>query len=98
MQIICTYDEYDRFEKMFQQMGYHAGEYVPDSVELEEEIIPNLKKYIKFLMWIDMTGTQTEANRYVRKLIHDILLKNITLVDELPENVQTVTEKEKKES
>lgn len=90
MEIICTYDEYDRFEKAFHQMDYQAGEYVPDTVELEEEILPNLKKYITFLMWIDTTGVQTEENRYVRKLIHKILLENITLVDELPERCQEV--------
>lgn len=90
MEIICTYDEYDRFEEVFHQMDYQAGEYVPDTVELEEEILPNLKKYITFLMWIDTTGVQNEENRYVRKLIHNILLKNITLVDELPEKCQEV--------
>lgn len=81
---ICSYDEYDRFERTFSEMSYQAGEYTPTSEELELEIIPNLKEYITFLLWIDMTGLETEENRYVRKMIHRILIQNIELVEEIP--------------
>lgn len=57
MEIICTYDEYDRFEEVFHQMDYQAGEYVPDTVELEEEILPNLKKYITIMFLLQSMKT-----------------------------------------
>lgn len=87
MKFVCTFEEYDRFEELFQSMEYQAGEYVPSDEDMEEYILPDLPKYVTFLLWIDLTGTEVEKNLLMRKRIHSILSKTIELVDELPEEL-----------
>ena len=92
MKFVCTFEEYDRFEGLFQSMEYQAGEYVPSDEDMEEYILPDLPKYVTFLLWIDLTGTEVEENLLMRKRIHSILSKTIELVDELPEELWDVEE------
>ena len=67
MRIICSYDDYDCLEEIFERMSFKADEYVPTMDELKNEVEPNIQKYIKFLLWVDLTGIKTEENLLERK-------------------------------
>ncbi len=81
MQIVCSYDDYDHLEEIIQKMIFKADEYVPTMEELKKEIEPNIEEYIKFLLWIDITGIKTEENELERKEVRRLLREYFVLVE-----------------
>ena len=76
MKIVCTYDEYDKMEEIFNEMYFKASDY-----DLSERIIPNLSKYVVFLFWIDLTGHDTEENKEIRRMIRKLLTEKVELIE-----------------
>lgn len=87
MRIICSYDDYDRLEEIFERMSFKADEYVPTMDELKNEVEPNIQKYIKFLLWVDLTGIKTEENSLERKEIQRLLREYLVLTEN-PERLE----------
>ena len=81
--IICTYDDYDKYMDLFQEMNFKAMDYVPEKKELLNTIIPNLRKFIVLLMWIDETGYETEDNKECRAIIRRTLTNCLDLRESL---------------
>ncbi len=73
---------FEEYCNTFDQMDYRADDYCPTKEEIEEEIIPNLEKYLPFILWIDETGFDTEKNRSNRKIINDLLKNNMEICEE----------------
>lgn len=90
MRIVCSYDDYDHLEEIIQKMIFKADEYVPTMEELKKEIEPNIGEYIKFLLWIDITGIKTEENELERKEIQRLLREYLVLV----ENTENLNEED----
>ena len=72
-EIKCTYEVYEKYCKAFQEMKDKAGSY--------QRIYPELEKYILFLLWIEMTGYDTEENKKNRQIICTILKEELKLVE-----------------
>ena len=81
VKIVCTYDEYDKMEEIFNKMYFKASDYVPTMYDLSERIIPNLSKYVVFLFWIDLTGHDTEENKEIRRMIRKLLTEKVELIE-----------------
>lgn len=79
--IICTYDDYDKYMELFQQMNFKAMDYVPDKKDLVNIIFPNISKFVVLLMWIDETGFETEENKETRALIRKFLTTSLELIE-----------------
>ena len=82
--IQCTFDDYDKFCDMYRTMDYPAADYVPTEKDLKE-ITLNVDRYVKFLIWIDVSGYDTEENKKMRKKIRHLLQKVLILVDKIEE-------------
>lgn len=67
----CSYEE---AKKVMKNMTFQAFDYVPSMEELEKEILPNMKKYFSFLLWIMLTGHETEENKSTRDFIQKQLM------------------------
>ena len=87
-QIYCTFEDYDKFCEVFDNMFYKTNGYAPTLEEIHSRISPNLNEYIVFLIWILETGVDTEENKECRDAIREILNQNFLLVEELPEGVE----------
>ncbi len=79
---LMSYDDYDKYNEVFDTMPDKANDYAPNLGELRSEIEPELQKYIFFLMWVDRTGYQTEENEKSRKYIRRLLRQNMELSDQ----------------
>lgn len=80
-EIKCTYEVYEKYCKAFQEMKDKAGSYTPTENEIYQRIYPELEKYILFLLWIGMTGYDTEENKKNRQIICTILKEELKLVE-----------------
>ena len=60
-----------------------AGSYAPTEHEIYQEIYPHLEKYILFILWIDLTGYDTDENKKSRKIIHLILQEELNIVEDI---------------
>lgn len=80
-EIKCTYEVYEKYCKAFQEMKDKAGSYTPTENEIYQRIYPELEKYILFLLWIEMTGYDTEENKKNRQIICTILKEELKLVE-----------------
>lgn len=67
----CSYQE---AKSIMEKMNFRALEYVPTKEEMEKEILPNIKLYFSFLLWIELTGYETEENKKIRELIQRHLM------------------------
>lgn len=76
-----TQGQYKEFRKITKKMDVKAGEYVPSDEEMED-ILLHPGEYINFLMWIIMTGRETDRNAKTRKAIQDILESRVVIVKE----------------
>ena len=76
-EIKCTYEVYEKYCKAFQEMKDKAGSYTPTENEIYQRIYPELEKYILFLLWIEMTGYDTEENKKNRQIICTILKEEL---------------------
>lgn len=56
LNILCTYESFEECYEVFEGMNFKANDYVPSFQILYDVILPDLRKYIKYLMWIDETG------------------------------------------
>lgn len=56
----CSYQE---AKSIMEKMNFRALDYVPTKEEMEKEILPNIKLYFSFLLWIELTGYETEENK-----------------------------------
>lgn len=72
---------YEKYCKAFQEMKDKAGSYTPTGNEIYQRIYPELEKYILFLLWIEMTGYDTEENKKNRQIICTILKEELKLVE-----------------
>lgn len=81
--IQCTFEDYDKYEELFQNMYFQAGRFAPTVGELKQVILPNLEGYILFLLWIDITGIETADNTESHQLIRQVLRQNLELVDSI---------------
>ena len=80
----CTFDDYDKCCDLYEHMDYQAADYVPTEAEFKE-IEQHIDIYIKFLIWIDISGYDTEENVKMRKKIRRLLKDRLILVDEIKE-------------
>lgn len=71
----------EKYCKAFQEMKDKAGSYTPTENEIYQRIYPELEKYILFLLWIEMTGYDTEENKKNRQIICTILKEELKLVE-----------------
>lgn len=78
-EIKCTYEVYEKYCKAFQEMKDKAGSYTPTENEIYQRIYPELEKYILFLLWIEMTGYDTEENKKNRQIICTILKERFSI-------------------
>lgn len=85
MRIIISAEDFEKYCKVFDQMKWQAGKYAPTEEEINNRILPNMKDYALFLIWIDCTGVETPANKKSREWIRDILRDSLEIIEEKEE-------------
>lgn len=78
--INITEEQLSNMYKIFDNMDLKANDYVPKKDELDE-IMDNLVEYMKFLMWIEETGYETEENKDMRARINKIIKDELNITD-----------------
>lgn len=79
--IICTDEDFEKYCEVFDKMTFQAENYVPTLKEIKTVIVPNLPKYMLFLLWIDCTGYETNNNAKIRRLIRQIIHNNLKIIN-----------------
>ena len=79
-----TYDEYDETEDRLLDLDYAADGWWPTKEDLKNKLKLNNKSDVEFLMWILATNPEPDYpdEKESRKLIKDILYKNLELVED----------------
>ena len=77
----CSYKQYDKLLAIIEQMQVRADDYAPSVEEINTRVLPNLEKYMAFLIWIDDTGYDTDENVEARQYIKEIVKTSLQLYD-----------------
>lgn len=82
MRITISEEDFEKYCEVFDRMKWQAKEYAPTVEEIQKEILPNMKQYALFLIWIDCTGEETPANKESREWIREILKESLEIIRE----------------
>lgn len=82
--IKCTESDFKTLTEQLNNLDKAAGDYCPqkeDVVKILEQKAPyDLAYYIRFFLWIVLTGTTTEENMDNREFLSGIIAKNIQII------------------
>lgn len=86
MIIKCRENDYQRLIRIFHKMKEKPYEFVPTRWDLEKYIIPNLNKWIIFLLWIKEMGIETTENKVIRNDICKLIDTTLVIVPDNQED------------
>lgn len=84
--IKCTERDFKALSVQLTGLGEDAGDYCPEKEEimkiLGQDPPYDLAYYIRFFLWIVLTGTATEQNMANREYLSSVIAKNIQIIKE----------------
>ena len=84
--IRCSKEDLKKISLQLANTSKKAGTYCPKKEEIMEIIGKeppyDLAYYIRFLLWVTMTGTETEENKADREYLSKAIAANLKIDDE----------------